>query len=331
MADSALTPGQIASFEENGFLAIESLVDPADLSGIEREYASLLDGLAERLHGEGKISDTYSDLEFGARYAAVIAEYPDLHRFLNISLPLLNEGIDPATFHMHGGPAVFGLIRHPRILDAVESIIGPEIYANPVQQMRMKPPAKSLQSEELAGHSNVGATTWHQDIVALLPEADDTPILTVWLAITEATVENGCLASIPGSHREGAKVHCSNLAIASEPQVPDAIMKGREAMPLPVKKGGAVLFNKMNVHRALPNVSGGLRWSMDLRYQPAGLPTGRPAFPGFVARSRSNPDSELRDAAEWAESWNRARDAILTGRYKGRLFEDTRYNDAAVC
>ena len=126
-------------------------------------------------------------------------------------------------------------------------------------------------------------------------------------------------------------MHCSNLAIASEPQVPDTIMKGREAVPLPVKKGGAVLFNKMNVHRALPNVSGGLRWSMDLRYQPVELPTGRPAFPGFVARSRSNPDSELRDAAEWAESWNRARDAILTGRYKGRLFEDTRYNDAAVC
>ena len=327
----SLTSEQIASFEENGYLAIDSLVDPDDLAGIEREYADLLDGLAEKLRGGGRIADTYAGLEFGERYAAIIAEYPDLHRFLNISLPLLNGGVDPATFHMHSGPAVFDLIRHPRILDAVESVIGPEIYANPVQQMRMKPPARSLRSEELAGHSNVGATTWHQDIVALLPEADDTPILTVWLAITEATVENGCLASIPGSHREGPKTHCSNPDIGAEQNVPEILLRERKAVPLPVKKGGAVLFHKMNVHRALPNTSGGLRWSMDLRYQPTGMATGRPAFPGFVARSRSNPDSELRDAGEWARLWDGARDAILTGRYKGRLFEDTRYNDPAVC
>ena len=242
----------------------------------------------------------------------------------------MNEGIEPDTFHMHCGPAVFNLIRHPKILDVVEAIIGPEIYSSPVQQMRMKPPEKSLRSE-LADHSNVGATTWHQDIVALLPEADDTQQLTVWLAITEATVENGCLTAIPGSHREGPKVHCLNPAIASEPQVPEKVMHGRRASPLPVKKGGAILFHKMNVHRALPNHSDGLRWSMDLRYHPIGQATGRPAFPGFVARSRTNPDSELSDAWAWSESWRRARNEILSGQYEGRLFEDKRWNDPAVC
>ena len=326
----ALSADQLASFEQNGFLAIDSLVDPADLAEIEREYAALLNGLAVKLHAEGLICDRYEGLDFGERYSRIIGEYADLHRFFNVSLPLLNDGVDPETFHMHSGPAVFGLLRHPRILDVVEAIIGPEIYSSPVQQMRMKP-SEDLVHADLKGHSNVGATTWHQDIVALLPEADDTEQLTVWLAITEATVENGCLISVPASHREGPKVHCSNIAIASEPQVPGKVMEGREAMALPVKKGGAVLFHKMNVHRALPNRSGALRWSMDLRYHPTGQATGRPAFPGFVARSRRDPSSELRDPAAWAASWEAARADILAGRYTGRLFEDTRWNDPAVC
>ena len=38
------------------------------------------------------------------------------------------------------GPAVFALLRNQAILDAVESLIGPEIYANPVQHVRIKPP-----------------------------------------------------------------------------------------------------------------------------------------------------------------------------------------------
>ena len=327
---SALTPAQIAAFEEDGFLAIDSLVPPEDLVAIEAEYEALLDRLASELFQKGKISKTYEDLDFGARYAAMIAEYPDLTNYLNISLPLLNEGIDPETFHVHAGPAVFDLMRHPKVLDVVEALIGPEIYASPVQQMRMKPPAKGLH-DAVAGHSNVGATTWHQDIVALFEEADDTHQITVWLAITEATIENGCLTSIPASHREGPKVHCSNAAIAREPQVPDKVMGGREGTPLPVKKGGAVLFHKMNVHRALPNLSNGLRWSMDLRYHPTGQASGRPAFPGFVARSAERPDQVLTDAAAWAASWEAARQRILTGQHKGRLFEDTRWNDAAVC
>lgn len=321
---------QIASFEDNGFLAIDRLLSDEDLAPIEAEYAALLDMVASRLHAEGMIPERFDDLEFGERFSRIIRNFPELHRDFNISLPLVNGDVDPATFHMHAGPAVFDLLRHPKILDVVETFIGPEISSSPVQQMRMKPPERAV-DPSLKAHSNVGATTWHQDIVALLPEADATEQLTVWLAITDATTENGCLVSVPGSHREGPKPHCSNLAIASEPQVPDKVMDGRTAVPLPVSRGGVVLFHKMNVHRALPNRSDALRWSMDLRYHPTGQATGRPAFPGFVARSRAKPEIELCDAAIWARNWEVAREIIVEGRYPHRLFEDTRWNDAAVC
>ena len=71
--------------------------------------------------------------------------------------------------------------------------------------------------------------------------------------------------------------------------------------------------------------SAAIRWSLDLRYSPVGLPTGRPAFPGFVARSRAKPASELRDPVEWKRRWDRARDAILSGAYEGPIFEEARW------
>ncbi|MEX3007379.1 phytanoyl-CoA dioxygenase family protein [Hoeflea sp. TYP-13] len=325
-----LDNAQLAAFEQDGFLAIEKLLDDADLAPLEAEYDALLDRVAGELYANGDIRARHEELPFGRRFCQVLADYPDLHRHFNISLPLINGPVDPETYRMHTGAAVFKTLRNGKILDLVEQLIGPEIYVSPVQQMRMKPPERQL-SESNAQHSNVGATTWHQDIVALLPEADETEQVTVWVAVTEATVENGCLVSVPGSHREGPKTHCSNLALASEPQVPGKLMEGREAVPLPVKRGGVVLFHKMNVHRALPNRSNDLRWSMDLRYHPTGQASGRPAFPGFIARSRSDPSAELHDPATWAQRWDEAREAIVSGRYQGRVFEDTRWNDAAVC
>ncbi len=325
-----LSDEQLSSFEENGFVAIERLLDEADLRPLEEEYDRLLDGVARLLHSGGEIPSSFAGLTFGDRFARVLEHHPDLHRRFNISLPLINGEVDPESYQMHMGPAVFALLRNRKILDVVESIVGPEIYSSPVQQMRMKPPERKLDTDN-AVHSNVGTTTWHQDIVALLPEADETQQLTVWVAVTEATEENGCLLSVPGSHRRGPAVHCSNAELASEPQVPAALMEGRTAVPLPVKRGGAVLFHKMNVHRALPNRSNKLRWSLDLRYHPTGQATGRPAFPGFVARSRSNPSRELRDAEGWARLWQEARTSIVSGRYEGPIFEGSRWNDAAVC
>ena len=325
-----LSDAQRSSFEKNGFLAIDRLLDEGDLRPLEQEYARLLDDLARQLHAEGQIPSAFAHLPFGDRFARVLEHAPELHRHFNISLPLINGKVDPESYRMHAGPAVFALLRHPKILDLVECLIGPEITSSPVQQMRMKPPEKTLGASN-AVHSNIGATTWHQDIVAILPEADETNQVTVWLAVTEATEKNGCLVSIPGSHRLGPMVHCANAELASEPHVPALVMEGRPDVPLPVKRGGVVLFHKMNIHRALPNRSNGLRWSMDLRYHPTGQASGRPAFPGFVARSRSNPASELRDADAWARRWEKAREAIVSGRYQGRIFEDSRWNDAAVC
>ena len=321
---------QLEAFRGDGFLAVESLLTDDDLAPVHEEYERVLDGQIDRLLDGGALAERPGG-GFGDRYSAALAADPLSHRQFNISLPLINGPVDPDSYVMHCGPAVFDLLRHPAILDIVESLIGPEIASNPVQQMRMKPSQDAVADESLRVHSNVGATTWHQDIVALLPDADDTQIVTVWVALTDAFVDNGCLVSIPGSHRLGPQAHCANEALASEPYVPPAVLAGMEERPLPVRRGGVVLFDKLNVHRSLPNRSGSMRWSMDIRYNPVGQGSGRPAFPAFVARRAQHPESVLDDFETWKRLWDDARKAIVSGAHPDRIFEDTRWNNPAVC
>ncbi|MEP3304339.1 MAG: hypothetical protein ABJO05_20445, partial [Roseibium sp.] len=109
MTFQTLSDAQLESFDENGFLAIDRLVPEEDLVEIEQEYAQLLDDTAAHLYAAGKISDLHKNLDFGDRYSAIIAECSDLHRHFNVSLPLVNEVLEPKNFHMHTGPAVFNL------------------------------------------------------------------------------------------------------------------------------------------------------------------------------------------------------------------------------
>ena len=109
--------------------------------------------------------------------------------------------------------------------------------------------------------------------------------------------------------------------------VPDALIGDREPRPLPLGKGGVILLSKHTIHCSLPNRSNSLRWSFDLRYSETGKPTGRPAFPGFVARSRANPESALRDPVAWKNRWADARRSILSGAYRGPLFEHKKWED----
>ena len=86
---------------------------------------------------------------------AMITGCPGVFYYLGISLPLDYETLDPHWIRLHTGPAFFGLATNPKLLDVVESVIGPEIALNPVQQTRMKPPQRLL-SSSLAEYSNVG-------------------------------------------------------------------------------------------------------------------------------------------------------------------------------
>ena len=287
------------------------MLTEADLAAVEIEYREIVDRVAADLVEQGKIrplrGGTFSENYIEAMQQ--LEDVYDLYQHLDISLPLLDE-LD-ASHTMNAGPAVFRLLTNPRLLDIAESVIGPEIYSNPVQHTRIKPPARHLPDAAL--DANIAAALWHQDSAVIDAEADGTDMLTVWLAVTDATIENGCLIVERGSHREEMTLHCPGKVFAAEIYIPETIIDGDRVVPLEVPAGGAVLLHKMTEHGSLDNLSDDIRWSFDLRYQPIGQPTGRSVFPGFVARSTAHPEQVVTDPQEWADLWWQARDRIANG------------------
>ena len=318
-----LTRDQLDFFAEHGYLVVENVIDEATITAITAEYSTLLDQIGAEKVANGELPPEFSELPFGEKYLQLLHAESNFFDQIDITLPLANDF--PAEATMHAGAAVFDLLTHQKLLDLVESIIGPEIYSNPVQHVRIKPPRKAL--PELAGkNSYVGTTTWHQDHGALLDEAHETEVITTWVAITDAPEEMGCLICIPGSHKRGEMTaHCPGKGISAENYIPGSLLNTRETVKLPVKKGDVILFHQLTEHAALNNKTDQIRWSFDLRWNRVGQPTGRPAFPGFVARSQANPESELRDAAAWKQNWLEAKERIVSGRYSGQVFNAERW------
>jgi non-haem Fe2+, alpha-ketoglutarate-dependent halogenase len=77
------------------------------------------------------------------------------------------------------------LVRHPSILDAVEDVLGPNLLAW----------STSFFIKEARDSAYV---SWHQDATYWGLSAPD--VLTAWVAFTDATVENGAMRMVPGSH-----------------------------------------------------------------------------------------------------------------------------------
>lgn len=290
-----LTDTQLQTFRDQGFLVVENLLDEPTLTAIRAEYADLMDRLYADWFDRGMVNKSPEGMGFWDKLDVAYKGGFDWYQPFDISLPHADITDDTP---MHFGPAVFDMVTNKNILDTVEQLIGPEITSNPIQHVRIKPPERAVAKDEIRAH--VVATDWHQDQGVTLPEADETTFVTVWLAITDATIENGCLQVAPSETK--MLPHCPKTQTA----IADAYLP-KNGVPAPVKAGGAVIFHPLTPHCSLSNTSDGYRWSFDLRYNVTGQPTGRSHFPEFVARSRANPDAELKDWRAWQSMWEDCR------------------------
>lgn len=298
-----LATDAVAQFREEGYAVVENVFDPdADFAPIYAEWEAILGGVADGLATEGALPSRHEGLPFAERLIAICRESGrNIFQPFDITLP--QKDIRPDT-PLHVSAAVFDLLTHERLLDVVEQLIGPEIVSNPVQHVRMKPPSKALGE---AGQLSYQAAQvpWHQDQGVLLEEADEATILSCWVAVTDSDESNGCMRVVPRSHLQHLHDHCPG-----DPQmgIPEKLLSLDDAVVLPMPAGSALFFGQRLIHGSLDNTSDDrVRISMDLRYQPAGEPSGRPDFPSFLARSREHPELVLRDPQRWAEMWFEAR------------------------
>lgn len=302
-------------FEQHGFVIQRGLFDPAtDLEPIKQSYTELITDLARTYLAEQGIDLEIEQLSPPEQFCVMLgaSRGKALHH-LDPVLNVFTAGYqwrpdlpDPRNSEL------FDLMRHPRLLDAIEQLIGGEITAAPLHHVNQKPAARHLQvaddlarlggvdlSDELFYTLQVGRTGWHMDAIAGMPDAHDSDIINAWIPITPATEENGCLMVIPGSHKDGVKY---------KPYPPDLDERG---VPLPVEPGDVIFLHNKIMHCSVANISeDDFRWAFNFRYLETGQPTGRPFLPGFVARSRKAPESELKDYETWRMMWVRALDYI---------------------
>jgi len=148
------------------------------------------------------------------------------------------------------------LMRHEKILDAVEDLIGPDLLCwNTLFWVKEK--------------GSETFVSWHQDIRYW--GLDTADLVTVWMALSPATLESGCMRVLPGSHRGELMPH-------KDEYKPDNLLtRGQEiavevdeskAVAMPVQPGEVSLHNVRLAHAAGPNRSNDRRVGLSFHYMP---------------------------------------------------------------
>lgn len=276
----ALTTSQVDRFHEEGYLQVDGLLRQEDLNPVIWEFEGIIDRRARELFAEGHLTETHESESFEHRIGLLAEQHHPIARDLGINRVL--------------GCAMYNLITHPSLLDALEALLGSEILCHPTQVVRPRIRDRDYSEDQ---RRTTDLTPWHQDSGFLRPEADETLIVTAWIPFTRADEENGCLQVIPGSHKHGLCRHEDN-------HIPkDALPPGVPRV-LPIDPGGVIFFSNLCCHAGVPHTSPRVRWSIDVRYQNPALPTGHPYFSGFIARSRQAPD-RVPNYAQWVSHWRK--------------------------
>src|SRR5262245_60242921 len=187
------------------------------------------------------------------------------------------------------------IVRNTRVLDAVESIIGPDILVWGTSFFIKEPRNKSFVS-------------WHQDLTYWGLEPAD--IVTAWIALSESKPENGAMRVIPGTHTMEVAPHEDTFApdnLLSRGQEIGVEVDETRAVALELEPGEMSLHHVKLVHGSDPNPSPKRRIGLAVRYIPtyvrqtagmtdsATLVRGSDAFGHFLAEQR--PLADLSDAA----------------------------------
>lgn len=223
---------EYSGYHRDGYVIVKGLLPPQDVE--------VLYGLAERTRGQA------------AREAQ--AAKADDHDVLK------DEHAAKTRIHMLSrldADAEWGLL-HPRVLDVVEALVGPDVYA--LQSMMfLNPPGR-------------GGQGWHQDACYIKTHPDT--LIGAWIALEEVDEDNGCLWVVPGSNHEpvyppfevgGGNVHAVNAfsdlhGVSNVSHIDDEVntlsrVVAQYPPPIPVRlsPGDVLFFHSHLFHRSYPN------------------------------------------------------------------------------
>ena len=218
---SAPLPANSAAAEfyrENGFLVVEDALSPGEVAALNADAAAICRGEHGAIGG-------------AAAGAATAGETDDevLARFLCIHFPHKISVLMRET------------VGHAGIVDVLTRIIAPDV--------------KCMQSMLFIKSAGKPGQAWHQD-EDFIPTRDNS-LCGAWIALDDATVENGCLWVLPGSHRPAVlwpqRGHDDRRFDCTQESC-EFPWKDEQAVSVEVRAGSVVFFNGYLLHRSLPNV-----------------------------------------------------------------------------
>jgi ectoine hydroxylase-related dioxygenase (phytanoyl-CoA dioxygenase family) len=166
----------------------------------------------------------------------------------------------------------YDLSTHPRVLDAVERVIGPDILVHSTT-LFSKPSGDQFVS-------------WHQD--SHYWELSEPRLVSAWIALSDSTIENGCMRVQPGTQGmrlDHTEVRHQDNMLANGSTITTSFDEAR-AVDVILKAGEMSFHHASVVHGSNPNRSDGKRVGFAIRYVAPEVRQGRGHHAVVLARGR---------------------------------------------
>ncbi len=228
----AVTEADIEYFHRHGYLVINDAFSPTEVEAALAGMTHLMDGKCpdfRAIQFEPKLVKQKGELEGQERRNAI-------RKIFNF---------------VDHEPRLNAMATHSGLLSVLEQIVDdtPELFQD---MALLKPPRYGSEKP------------WHQDCAYFnLPEG--TTVVGVWVALDEATPENGCLHIIPGSHIEGPMIHFKRR----DWQICDTDVPVARDTMVPLKPGGCLFWHGLTHHGSPVNQSDQGRRALQFHYKPA--------------------------------------------------------------
>jgi ectoine hydroxylase-related dioxygenase (phytanoyl-CoA dioxygenase family) len=248
-----VTPEQKAFFEDNGFLVYGPLLTADQLETLRH----WIDALASGSTPEAQLVGRRLEAEIQRSGSGDVDEKDKVWQLTGV------------TRHV---AAIMDFARNPKLLNIVEALLGTPDLKLFSDQVLMKPPYHG------------SPVSWHQDSgywTNVWPPA----LVSCWVSLDEATLENGCVHMVPGSHKLGVVPH---------ERGEDSFLHVRSldlstALPVVLPPGGVSFHHSCTVHGSGSNKTPNRRRGLVLSFVRAdskwvGDPARKPTFPLLQGR-----------------------------------------------
>jgi phytanoyl-CoA hydroxylase len=238
-----LTPQQHADWQRDGFILIRNFVEARVGQAMSDELIAAIRGQA-RPEGDSKAlwetpEGLFIQQEAQAETGTVTGQMPE---------DIVAKAFNPHLFGTAGAFAVSAACG-----EIVEALLGTK--------------ASVFQSMFILKNPGAWGQPWHQD--AFYFDFDTKLQIGLWLAISEATLENGCLSVLPGSHTFPIQDHGPDKRAGSNYGYREVdVSTNDKAVPILMQPGDLLVFHSHLLHKSVDNLGVARREAMVLHYAP---------------------------------------------------------------